>query len=162
MVDVGVESAVVLSYPQLYSADRESFNFLDDLYGKVPVAICCNSSARHEEFYAKYGRTLGLMHSRKEPWAVIAHSADTYMDHMEKASVLPPKNAVASFLQDQTLPIFGELNAETLPRYYKSQADLVMLFGTEPQRRVSGRTLADMALRSKDRSVKYIWVNRQV
>ncbi|CAG0916793.1 unnamed protein product [Notodromas monacha] len=106
MVDVGVESAVVLSYPQLYSADRESFNFLDDLYGKVPVAICCNSSARHEEFYAKYGRSLGLMHSRKEPWAVIAHSADTYMDHMEKASVLPPKNAVASFLQDQTLPIF--------------------------------------------------------
>ena len=54
----------------------------------------------------------------------------------------------------------GELDVTTLPAYYKSGKDLVMLFGTESQRRISGPAMAALASRSHDKNVKFVYVNR--
>jgi hypothetical protein len=51
---------------------------------------------------------------------------------------------------------------KTLPAYYNSGKDLVMLFGTESQRRISGPVMAALALRSRDQNVRYVYVNRLV
>jgi hypothetical protein len=63
--ELDVESAIVISWPELHGDDHSQLDFLEDHFGVRPIATCCKSTSAYNDFYVKYGRSLKLMNSRQ-------------------------------------------------------------------------------------------------